>query len=57
MGRKATSTTEKDSTMVERFTDDHHYVTKITDGDRTVEGRAKSGEESQRRASEKWADK
>ena len=57
MGRKTTSTTEKDSNIVERFTGDSHYVTKITDGDRTVEGRAKSSEESQSRARKKWDDK
>ena len=57
MGRKTTSTTEKNSNIVERFTGDSHYVTKITDGDRTVEGRAKSSEESQSRARKKWDDK
>ena len=57
MGRKTTSETEKDSNIVERFFDDDHYVTKITDGDRTVEGRAKTSEESQSRASRKWDDK
>jgi hypothetical protein len=57
MGRKATSRTKKDSNIVERFFDDHHYVTKITDGERTVEGRAKSSEESQSRASKKWENK
>lgn len=57
MGRKTASRTEKDSNIVERFFDDHHYVTTITDGDRTVEGRAKTSEESQSRASKKWDDK
>lgn len=57
MGRKTTSTTKKDSNIVERFTGDSHYVTKITDGDHTVEGRAKSSEESQSRASKKWDNK
>ena len=57
MGRKTTSRTEKDSTIVEGFFGDHHHVTKITDGDRTVEGRAKTSEESQSRASKKWNDK
>ncbi|NOR78097.1 MAG: hypothetical protein GQ523_06685 [Methanophagales archaeon] len=57
MGRKTTSRTEKDSNIVERFFDDDHYVTTITDGDRTVESRAKTSEESQSRASRKWDDK
>ena len=57
MGRKTTSTTKEDSNIGERLTGDSHHVTKITDGDRTVEGRAKSSEESQRRASKKWDDK
>ncbi len=57
MGRKTTSRTKEDSNIGERLTDDHHYVTTITDGDRTVEGRAKTSEESQSRARKKWDDK
>jgi len=54
MGGKTTSRTEKDSNMVERAFGDHHYVTTITDGKDKVEGRAKTAEESQSRASKKW---
>ena len=57
MGRETTSRTKEESTIVETFFEDSHYVTTITDGDRTVEGRAKDAEESQRIASEKWNDK
>jgi len=48
------STTEKDSFFHERLFGEHHYLTKISDGDRRVEGVGNTPEKSQKVASEKW---
>lgn len=54
---KTKSTTEKDSFLPERLFGDHHHVTKITDGEDSVEARGRDAEEAESRASKKWADK
>ena len=56
MGKTA-SRTEKDTNAGDRFFGSHHYVTKISDGSDEVEARGSTSEESQQRASEKWAKK
>jgi hypothetical protein len=53
MERKATSRTEKESFAVERFFADHHYKTTITNGRDRVEGRGKTANEAEGRASKK----
>ena len=49
-----TSRTERDSNLVERMFGDHHHTTTISDGNNRVRGEARTSEESQRIASEKW---
>ena len=56
MGREATSRTREEQWPEETVFQTHHYVTKISDGRHTVEGRGKDAEESQKIASEKWDD-
>jgi len=57
MGRKkdTKSTTEKESSIeLGLLGIDSHYKTTISDGDRRVEGRGRTPEESQKVASKKW---
>ncbi len=53
---EAKSTTETESWFLERaFCGvDHHYVTRISDGEHTVEGRGSTSEEAEAVASQKW---
>jgi hypothetical protein len=53
MGREAKSRTEKESWIEERIFGDSHYKTTISDGDKSVDGRGRTAEESQKIASEK----
>ena len=56
MGDK-TSRTGRDTNLVERLTDDHHYKTTISDGKDRVEAEGKTAEEAEERASDKWDNK
>ena len=47
------STTEKESFVEERAFGGSHYKTSISDGEKAVEGRGMTSEESQKIASEK----
>lgn len=53
----AKSKTERDTNLVERLTDDHHYKTTISDGSDRVEGLGKTPEQAEERASDKWDDR
>ena len=53
----ATSRTEKDTNFGDRLVGSHHYVTRISEGSDEVEARGSTPEESQQRASDKWAKK
>ncbi len=48
------SETEKESFVEERIIGGSHYKTTISDGEKKVEGRGNTSEESQKVASEKW---
>lgn len=51
------SKTERDTNLVERLTNDHHYKTTISDGTDRVEGLGKTAEQAEERASDKWDDR
>jgi hypothetical protein len=54
MDKKTTSKTEKESFIEERiFGLGDHYKTTISDGKNKVEGRGRTSQESEKRASEK----
>lgn len=53
MGRK-TSRTEKDSFFEGRIIGTHHYKTTIYNDRHKVEGRGRTPEEAEKRASEEW---
>lgn len=48
------SKTEKESYIEERIFGDHHYKTTISDGQHKAEGRGRTSEEAEKRASDKW---
>ncbi len=54
MGSDKTSRTEKESFIEEAIFGDHHHKTTISEGGKSVEGRGRTSEESQKIASEKW---
>jgi hypothetical protein len=51
------SKTERDTNLVERLTNDHHYKTTISDGKDRAEGIAKTPEKAEERASKQWENK
>jgi predicted metal-dependent hydrolase len=54
MDREKTSRTEKDSFVEERIIGTHHYKTTISDDRHKVEGRGRTAEEAEERASDEW---
>lgn len=55
MSKKSTSKTEKETWAEETiFNLGSHHKTTISDGNRKVEGRGRTSEESQKIASRKW---
>ena len=54
MSKRAKSRTEKETFIEERIFGDHHYKTTITDGKDKAEGRGRTADEAQKRASDRW---
>lgn len=54
MGNEKTSKTKESKSMVEQLFGGKHYVTKISDGKRSVKGEHIKPERSQKIAHDKW---